>query len=314
MTSSRLLITTSKVLTLETEAPVTTINENILPPCRLKWRQKKLWVKSAYQAQTFILPALQSTQWLLDCLKRSPVKYVCIDPKLGEKGIRGWADVCKQASKKVFLRLPAYRKLLESKNSVCWSIKRAMDWIAAALLLLLLSPIMLGLAGAIKISSPGPVFFRQWRVGRRGKLFQVIKFRTMVVEAESQHHEVMGEQPGLHKRQDDPRITPIGRWLRKYSLDELPQLFNVLKGEMSLVGPRPWALYDALRLGNASKQRLNALPGMTGAWQVEARSHLLDLEIVTKRDLDYLCNWSLGRDLKILLMTIPRVISGFGAY
>ncbi len=314
MTSSRLLITTSKVLTLETEAPVTTMSDSILPPCRLKWRQKKLWVKSAYQAQTFILPALQSTQWLLDCLKRSPVKYVCIDPKLGEKGIRDWADVCKQASKKVFLRLPAYRKLLESKNLVCWRIKRSLDWIAAALLLLLLGPIMLGIAGAIKISSPGPVFFRQWRVGRRGKLFQVIKFRTMVVEAESRHHEVMGKQIGLHKRQDDPRITPIGKWLRKYSLDELPQLFNVLKGEMSLVGPRPWALYDALRLDSASKQRLSALPGMTGAWQVESRSHLLDLEIVTKQDLDYLCNWSLGRDLKILLMTIPRVISGFGAY
>lgn len=314
MISSRLLLTTSKVLTLETETSVATTREDILPPCSLKWRQKKLWVKPAYQAQTFILPALESNQWLLDCLKRSPVKYVCIDPKLGETGIRGWADICKRASKKVFLRLPAYRKLLESKNSVCWRIKRSMDWIAAALLLLLLSPIMLGLAGAIKISSPGSVFFRQWRVGRRGKLFQIIKFRTMVVEAESQHHEVMGEQLGLHKRQDDPRITPIGRWLRQYSLDELPQLFNVLRGEMSLVGPRPWALYDALRLGNASKQRLNALPGMTGPWQVEARSNLLDLEVVSKWDLDYLCNWSLGKDLKILLMTIPRVISGFGAY
>ena len=136
----------------------------------------------------------------------------------------------------------------------------------------------------------------------------------MVVDAEQKHHEVMGNSKGLHKLENDPRVTFIGRWLRKYSLDELPQLFNVLRGEMSLVGPRPWALYDALRLSERGKARLNALPGITGAWQVGGRSNQLDLDAVTKWDLEYLAGWSLISDLQILLMTIPKVISGFGAY
>jgi len=136
----------------------------------------------------------------------------------------------------------------------------------------------------------------------------------MTIDAEEQHHQVMGDQSGLHKLVADPRTTSIGKWLRKYSLDELPQLFNVLRGEMSLVGPRPWALYDALRIDEAGKTRLNALPGITGAWQVETRSQLLDLNAVNKCDLEYLGSWSLIKDLKILLLTIPKVISGSGAY
>jgi lipopolysaccharide/colanic/teichoic acid biosynthesis glycosyltransferase len=166
----------------------------------------------------------------------------------------------------------------------------------------------------VKTSSPGPIFFSQWRVGERGKLFRIIKFRTMVVNAEQLHHQVMGHQTGLHKLKNDPRVTPVGRWLRKLSLDELPQLWNVLRGEMSLVGPRPWALYDAVRIGVAQRQRLNALPGITGAWQVNGRSHLLDLHLVNSCDLHYLRTWSLWQDLKFLMLTIPKVLTGFGAY
>ncbi len=175
---------------------------------------------------------------------------------------------------------------------------------------------MLTIAALIKASTPGPVLFRQWRVGQRGKLFRVLKFRTMTVNAEDSHHQVMADQmhTNLHKRDDDPRITPLGRWLRKYSFDELPQLLNVLLGEMSLVGPRPWALYDAVRIRPDLLERLNALPGITGAWQIQARSHLLDIDKVSDLDLDYLRNWSLAKDFKILLRTVPKVLSGFGAY
>lgn len=173
---------------------------------------------------------------------------------------------------------------------------------------------MLLVALSIKFNSSGPIFYCQWRVGTRGQLFKIYKFRTMTVDAELKHHEVMKAQEGLHKVENDPRVTFVGKWLRKYSLDELPQLINVLKGEMSLVGPRPWALYDALRLGKLGQQRLNALPGITGAWQVESRSNQLDLNDVTKCDLEYLYSWSLIQDLKILLLTVPKVISGFGAY
>lgn len=314
MISPRILLTRSKILTLEKGYSVARKTESLLPSCRLRWKQQRLWIDSIARDRQINLPALENQQWLIDCLEHSSVKSVCLNLNIGEKGAKLWADVCARANKQVFLRVAPANLLPEKQKKRCWQFKLMFDWLVSALLVLMLSPVMLAIALAISISSPGPILFRQWRVGKRGKLFQVFKFRTMVINAEKQHDKVMGKQKGLHKLEDDPRITPIGRWLRKYSLDELPQLFNVLRGEMSLVGPRPWALYDALRLGERGKQRLNALPGMTGAWQVEGRSQLLDLDEVTKCDLEYLNDWSLGRDLKILLMTVPKVISGFGAY
>lgn len=310
--STSILLKTSRVITLPSDLPPESQRETLLP-CILKWRKGNLWVKRAEEGQPSILPALGSEQWLSDCLKRSPVRQVCIDPGLGEADLKTWANACLQANKQICLRIPSHQKNL-SKDLWGWRLKRLMDWSVSALLVLGLSPILFGIALLIKGTSPGPIFFRQWRVGRRGKLFRIYKFRTMVVDAEKRHHQVMGLQAGLHKREDDPRITPVGRWLRKYSLDELPQLLNVLSGEMSLVGPRPWALYDALRLGSSGRQRLNALPGITGAWQVQTRSNLLDLDAVTHCDLNYLRCWSLRRDFMLLLMTIPRVISGFGAH
>lgn len=287
---------------------------NPLSNYTLKWRQEQLLVKLSQQVKQPYVPALESEQWLVDCLKSSRVRLVRIDPEIGEQGLKFWADACKQAKKTVFLQLPSIHEIPRKKSPFSWRLKRLIDWSVAALLLLLLSPVMLGLVLLIRIYSPGPIFFRQWRVGERGKLFQILKFRTMVIDAEKLHHEVMGAQKGLHKRKDDPRITPLGRWLRKYSLDELPQLFNVLQGDMSLVGPRPWALYDAIRISPNGQQRLNALPGITGFWQLQMRSNLLELDMVNNCDLEYLRSWSLGHDLKILLLTVPKVLSGFGAY
>lgn len=305
-----ILLQTSKVLTLDID-PVQV--KSYLPACSLKWRRKCLVVNNQTSTkQTF--PALTRKQWIENCLRNSWIERVCVDKALGERGIKLWADACALANKPVFIRLPSNSSLPSCSQTGYWRIKRVFDWLAAFAILLVISPLILAITIAIAMFTPGPVFYRQWRVGRRGKLFRIYKFRTMVVDAEQKHHELMVSQNGLHKLERDPRITSIGKWLRKYSLDELPQLFNVLRGEMSLVGPRPWALYDALRLGNSGKARLNALPGITGAWQIEGRSHLLDLEAVTKWDLDYLNSWSLARDLRILLLTIPKVISGFGAY
>lgn len=282
--------------------------------CALKWRCRQLSVRRSHQFRPIYLPALENEQWLAECLQNSSVRLIRIEPELGETKLKFWASACAKANKPLFLRLSPARSLPGKRSPLLWRLKRLMDWIAAAVLLLVLSPFMLGLMALVRSSSPGPVFFTQWRVGERGKLFRIFKFRTMVVGAETLHHQVMGNQTGLHKREDDFRITPVGRFLRKYSLDELPQLFNVLRGEMSLVGPRPWALYDALRLSKSEQRRLNALPGITGDWQVKARSHLLDLEAVTRCDLEYLHDWSVWRDVKILLMTIPKVLSGVGAY
>jgi len=281
--------------------------------CNLIWRQRQLLVRLFQQFKQPYLPALESEQWLVDCLKHSPVQLVRLDLDLSETQLRLWAGACKKGNKAVFLRLPPIQALPKKHSSFSWFFKRLSDWIFATLLLLVLSPVMLGLVIVMCIYSPGPIFFQQWRVGERGKLFRMFKFRTMVVDAEKLHHQVMANQNGLHKLKDDPRLTPLGSWMRKYSLDELPQLFNVLRGEMSLVGPRPWALYDAIRLSHEGRKRLNALPGITGAWQVQARSTLVDLDAVNNIDLEYLHNWSLGQDLKILLLTVPKVLSGFGA-
>ncbi len=246
-------------------------------------------------------------------ISKVDIKLIRVEPEIGEARIRQLASVCQRSEKSVFLRLPHATELPQKNRAIAWTIKRMIDWLAALVILTVLSPVMLGLAVIIATTSSGSIFFHQWRVGERGKLFRIIKFRTMITDADKLHHLVMTGQTGLHKCEADPRITTVGRWMRKYSLDELPQLFNVLLGEMSLVGPRPWALYDALRINGDGKRRLNSLPGVTGAWQVSARSTMLDLDAVTECDLSYLRNWTLWSDLKILLMTVPKVLSGFGA-
>jgi lipopolysaccharide/colanic/teichoic acid biosynthesis glycosyltransferase len=262
------------------------------------------------------LPPLADPNQLSECLKRSTVQIVRIDPSLGEPALRQWAQACEQARKALYLKLPSAASSPSRRMSLQWRWKRLLDWSIAAVLLGLLSPLLVLVALAIALTSPGSVFFSQWRVGQRGKLFRVLKFRTMTTNAEQQHDSVMANQAvgSLHKREDDPRITPLGKWLRRYSLDELPQLINVLRGEMSLVGPRPWALYDAVRIRPEMQIRLNALPGITGAWQVESRSTQLDLDTVNDLDLQYLRTWSLQGDFKILMRTVPKVLSGFGAF
>jgi lipopolysaccharide/colanic/teichoic acid biosynthesis glycosyltransferase len=288
-------------------------SEGSLPPCSLKWRQKVLWVKVRKDTKSSLFPMIENEQWLVDCLRHSLAEKVSLSPELGEAGVSFWASACQQSDKKVFLRISSGFKF-EKGDSFSWALKRAFDWLAAVLLLLVLSPVLLVLACSIRITSPGPLFFRQWRVGKGGQLFQILKFRSMEVDADKKHHQVMGEQEGLHKCKEDPRVTPLGRWMRRYSLDELPQLINVLRGELSLVGPRPWALYDALRLSSPAKKRLKALPGITGVWPVMGRSQLLDLEVVSQSDLEYLEDWSLWKDLVILLLTVLKVLSGSEAY
>ncbi|MGV2831249.1 heterocyst development glycosyltransferase HepC [Myxosarcina sp. GI1(2024)] len=310
--TDNILLTTSKLLNLDL-AP-TRVTNNHLPPCSLKWRKKKLWIEKTSDRQNFILPALKRQQWLRECLKRSSVEQVCVDSKLGETGIKVWADACLETNKQIFLRIPSNPKILQRQKSFYWQFKRVMDWCGAAILLLILSPILLGVAALMKISSPGSIFVRQWRVGQRGKLFKIYKFRTMVIDAQPQHHQLSSTDRGLYQREEELPITSIGQFLHKYGLDELPQLLNVLKGELSLVGPSPWALNDALGLGETRKERLNVLPGIIGAWSVENRSNLLELDAVTNCDLEYLQGWTLKRDLKILLMSVPRVFSSFGAY
>ena len=310
MTASTVLLKAPIVL----RVPNTSSTPSALENCTLLWEEDSLIIKPRSSSMEPEIPALKNKAWVRDCLRRSPVKRVYLDPKLEAPMFKAWADICNATQKQVYLRVPSSPDLPQMRQPKLWRVKRLADWLAAALLWVVLSPLTGLLAILIRFDSPGPILFRQWRVGYQGRLFEIYKFRSMEIDAEVQHHRVMGNQPGLHKLERDPRVTPVGRWLRKFSLDELPQLLNVLKGEMSLVGPRPWALYDAVRIKPALQSRLRALPGMTGMWQVTTRSQGCDLVCVNRMDLDYLRQWTFQEDLKLLLLTVPKVVAGFGAY
>ncbi len=294
--------------------PFTSRQASPILACNLCWRQGKIWVNLAKDTSQFVLPALANDDWFRACVLKSKATAVCIAPDLGQEPIEAWAKACQEAGKPIYLRIPSMPALPHKRQTLAWSFKRLWDYGLAILLLIFCGPLMAFLAVLIYLQDRGPVYFTQWRVGRRGRLFKIIKFRSMTADAEYLHQQVMANQAGLNKLKNDPRMTPLGRIMRKYSLDELPQLFNVLRGEMSLVGPRPWALYDAVKIAPELRHRLNALPGITGAWQVTARSHNCDLTSVNRIDLDYLQQWTFRNDLKFLLLTVPKVMSGFGAY
>jgi exopolysaccharide biosynthesis polyprenyl glycosylphosphotransferase len=201
-------------------------------------------------------------------------------------------------------------------DSLLLSVKRLIDVTVAGLVVALSSPLWLAIALAIKLDSRGPVFFVQDRVGMGGRRFRFFKFRTMVPDAEKRQAAIehLNESTGpVFKIQNDPRVTRVGDFLRKTSLDELPQLLNVLRGDMSLVGPRPLPVRDVLRMDSRShKRRFSVKPGITCIWQIDGR--VPDFEKWIATDIFYIDNWSLGLDLKILVKTIPAVLTGRGAY
>jgi exopolysaccharide biosynthesis polyprenyl glycosylphosphotransferase len=208
---------------------------------------------------------------------------------------------------------------IRSGPSDGWQLvaKKFIDICGSAVLLIALAPILAIVALLIKLDSPGPVFFIQQRVGLNKRRFKLFKFRTMTAGADQQQPmlETLNEAAGpVFKIKDDPRVTRIGRFLRRYSIDELPQLFNVLRGEMSLVGPRPLPVRDVERIdARWHKRRLSVKPGVTCLWQVNGRSDVNFNEWV-RLDLEYIDKWSLQLDMKILLKTIPAVVKGSGAY
>jgi lipopolysaccharide/colanic/teichoic acid biosynthesis glycosyltransferase len=201
-------------------------------------------------------------------------------------------------------------------EGVDFALKRTFDLVGAVLLVFFLSPAMLLAALGIKVTSRGPVFYRSPRPGIGGKSFPCLKFRTMVAGAERLQDRLEGQNEvggALFKMREDPRVTTVGRFLRRWSLDELPQLFNVIRGEMSLVGPRPLPQRDYERLEDWHRKRYLVLPGMTGLWQVSGRSEL-DFDELVRLDFLYLERWSVFLDLTILLKTIPAVIRARGAW
>ena len=277
-----------------------------------------------------------SAQQLIELIHEHSVSGVLVSPKHAQlerveaiiqlceiEGIEAWlvADFfATQIARASFDEMFGHPLLVfRSTPETSWQMmaKLLLDFFGTALLLVAAAVPMLVIALLVKLTSPGPVLFRQQRSGLNGTPFTIFKFRTMMSNAEQFKHELaaMNEMSGpVFKVTNDPRVTPIGKWLRKWSLDELPQLFNVLRGEMSLVGPRPLPVDEVKRFSDlAHRRRLSVKPGLTCLWQVKGRNKISDFKEWVRLDLEYIDNWSIWLDLSILLRTVPAVFSTSGA-
>jgi exopolysaccharide biosynthesis polyprenyl glycosylphosphotransferase len=239
------------------------------------------------------------------------------------EGVEAWlvADFIKTSIAKPDFDVMGTRPMLVFRTTpeVSWAlmIKSVIDRLGALAIVVLSAPMFIFAALGIKLTSPGPIIFRQQRSGKNGRPFTMYKFRSMDNGAEQrqtelqQHNEMSGP---VFKVENDPRVTAFGHWLRKTSIDELPQLINVLQGHMSLVGPRPLPLYEVAKFENsAQRRRLSVKPGLTCLWQISGRSDVTDFQDWVRLDLAYIDNWSIWLDLQILVKTVPAVLLGFGA-
>ena len=258
--------------------------------------------------RVIIAPRTSDSEELLDAIRlvKSFGVKVSVLPRLFE--VVGSSVRFDEVDGLMLLGVPQWG-LTKSSNV----IKRSVDILASGLGLLVVAPLLATIAATVKLSSRGPVFFRQTRIGRDGEEFQMLKFRTMYDGADEDKEDLLAhnEADGLFKIADDPRLTDVGRVLRRFSLDELPQLLNVLRGDMSLVGPRPLVVDDDRRVEGWQRRRLDVPPGMTGIWQVLGSSRI-PLHEMVKIDYLYGANWSLWLDVKILLRTIPHVVGRRG--
>ncbi|MGY2078746.1 sugar transferase [Modestobacter sp. SYSU DS0657] len=282
------------------------------------------------------LPVLGGLGDVLEVVQRNDIDVVAVlpNPELEGPALRqlGWdlertsaelllaPAVTEVAGPRVAIRPVAGLPLLHVERPELGGARRvakdAFDVASAAVGLVLLLPFVLAIALAVKCTSPGPVFYRQQRVGRDGRTFTMLKFRSMVVDADRRLAELVQRSDGnevLFKMREDPRVTRVGRFLRRYSLDEMPQLINVLRGQMSLVGPRPPLPHETDRYGFDMHRRFLVKPGMTGLWQISGRSDL-SWDDSVRMDVRYVENWSFGMDLFILWKTIGAVRGGSGAY
>jgi len=239
------------------------------------------------------------------------------------EGVEAWlnADFIHTSVARPSYEILAKKPMLVFRASpeISWAmlVKSATDRILAAVGIIFLFPTFLVVAVIIRMTSPGPVFFRQRRAGLHGKSFEMWKFRTMCADAEQRRGELASRnvmQGPVFKVEDDPRVTKFGKWLRFTSIDEFPQLINVLKGEMSLVGPRPLPVYEVEKFERAAhRRRLSMKPGLTCLWQIRGRNKVTDFKDWVRMDLEYIDNWSILLDLYILVWTIPVVVAGSGA-
>ncbi|MBW4603824.1 MAG: sugar transferase [Calothrix sp. FI2-JRJ7] len=242
------------------------------PYCTLTWRRGKLLVRPVGQQKQPYLPATNNKESLVECLEHSPVNLVLIDPELGFSKVKLWADATSAAGKSIYLSIPS----LETSKRNPWEwCQVILNWIVAFILLMVLSPVALGLTILMRVYSPGSLFTREWYVGKRGKLFQVVKFRTTAI-----NKNVVDDfcyQNNLLNTLDT-NYTLIGNLMRKYGLDNIPLLLNILRGEINLFGRQSIKLEDAVKFNPEKLRQLNKAPGIAGLWQTASESKLLHLD------------------------------------
>ena len=279
----------------------------------LWWRQKRMllmWLQSAVDVVLLYCPHMNNQE--LELLVQSFLAMGVVCHNCVERF--GFEIPCNSVGK--FAGMPVMTYVMTGMDYRRMMIKRLMDIVGGsigALITLLFTPFV---ALAIKLESKGPVFFSQVRIGKNGRRFKMYKFRSMYIDAEERKKELMAqnEVKGLmFKMDNDPRITKVGQFIRKTSIDELPQFFNVLKGDMSLVGTRPPTVDEFEQYNIYYRRRLSITPGLTGMWQVSGRSDIKDFDDVVKLDLKYIDEWSLRQDVKILIQTVGVVLFGKGS-
>jgi lipopolysaccharide/colanic/teichoic acid biosynthesis glycosyltransferase len=263
--------------------------------CRLIWRQNKLWVLPSKTLKPhFALPALAQPEWFKACLERSKAKAVIIDPNLGSEVITFWAEACGQIGKPLFLRLPTMGLLPEKRMTWAWRLKCALERVLGLGLLVMLSPVLLFLAVLINLQDNAAPLVYYSCIGRRGQVFRMAQFRRETVDTE--------------------KITLVGRILVVSRLDRLPRLLNVVRGEMGLVGTKPWTIDDALRVPKEYQTCLKALPGVVGPRPLGLNTLVLDIKSLCDLDLSYLKSWSPWQDSRYTLMAFARLLTGSDFY
>jgi lipopolysaccharide/colanic/teichoic acid biosynthesis glycosyltransferase len=299
-----ILVTTTKICLIHTLTPAEQVSaKNFASLCSLKWKLGKLFI-SHHPQKNIPLAALENFHWSINCLNRSCAEIVCVDLDLGASALQIWANVCQKSKKSIFIRVPSVSRLPQKLYPLRWALKRVIDRFTATLLIVLLSPIILTLSLLIRLTSSGPIFSRQWSIGQRGRLFQVIKFRIILKDRADQYYPIMESQQDSQKTLDTSRMTRLGYWMRRYRLDSLPLLVNVLRGEMTIVGPRPLDLSYAAQISLNNRSCLRALPGMTGIFYSKEALRSLDINLTSELKTIYLSRWSLLKDFKILFKTI----------
>jgi lipopolysaccharide/colanic/teichoic acid biosynthesis glycosyltransferase len=253
----------------------------------LKWRQNTLIIQRRPRSGGGVPIDRSQGTWAADCIRRSPVQRVKLDRQFNQAELAFWADACAEAGKSVYLSLPSVAQLPQRQKPWRWKTKCAIDRVTALIILTIISPLLLLLAGVIRRATTETIFVREWQVGARGRLYQAIYFRTSTPHGN----------------------CPYSHWMRHYHLDRLPKLINVLRGEMSLVGACPRRLSDVPDIEPALHNRLNSLPGITGTWHLASHLDLLDLSFLHRLDLQYVWNWSLLEDFKVLVMTASKMFA-----